>query len=85
MFEELADICLVYSRSVLSNPQTDWPHHNTVRGGEMPSDIPKGRDGSRFYRVFIKYCVFSTDFRKFQTLVFLCFHLVSVCVHTPGR
>ena len=37
------------------------------------------------YRVFIKYCVFSKDFRKFQTLVFLCFRLVSVCVHTTGR
>ena len=39
----------------------------------------------RTYRVFIKYCVFSKDFRIFRTLVFLCFPLVSVCVHTPGR
>ena len=37
------------------------------------------------YRVFIKYCVFSKDFRIFWTLVFLCFPLVSVCVRTPGR
>ena len=34
------------------------------------------------YRVFIKYCVFSKDFRIFWTLVFLCFRLVSVCTHT---
>ena len=39
----------------------------------------------RRYRVFIKYCVFFKDFRIFLTLVFLCFPLVSVCVHTPGR
>jgi len=37
------------------------------------------------YRVFIKYCAFSKDFRIFRTLTFLCFPLVSVCVHTPGR
>ena len=30
-----------------------------------------------------KYCVFSQDFRIFQTLAFLCFPLVSVSVHTP--
>ena len=38
-----------------------------------------------FNRVFIKYCVISKDFRTFWTLVVLCFPLVSVCVHTPGR
>ena len=32
------------------------------------------------YGVFIKYCVFSKDFRIFRTLVFLCFPLVPVCV-----
>ena len=33
-----------------------------------------------YYRVFIKYCVFSEDFKIFQTLIFLCFSLgVSVC------
>ena len=37
------------------------------------------------YRVFIKYCVFSKDFRIFWTLAFLCFPLVSVFVHTAGR
>ena len=39
----------------------------------------------RFYRVFIKYCVFLEDFRIFKTLAFLCFPSVSVCVHTTGR
>ena len=34
---------------------------------------------------FLTYCVFSKDFRIFRTLAFLCFPLVSVCVHTPGR
>ena len=37
------------------------------------------------YRVFIKYCVFSNDFKILQTLAFLCFLSVSVCVHTQGR
>ena len=36
------------------------------------------------YRVFIKYCVFQ-KFRIFRTLAFICFPLVSACVHTPGR
>ena len=27
----------------------------------------------------------SKDFRIFRTLAFLCFPLLSVCVHTPGR
>ena len=36
-------------------------------------------------RVFIKYCVFLKYFKIFRTLVFLCFPLVSVCVHTAGR
>ena len=37
------------------------------------------------YRVFIKYCVFfPQDCRIYRTLVFLCFPLVSVYVHTPG-
>ena len=39
----------------------------------------------RIYSVFIKYCVFSTDFRIFRTLAFLCFPSVSVCVHKTGR
>ena len=34
------------------------------------------------YRVFIKYCVFSEDFKIFRTLVFLCFPSVSLCTHT---
>ena len=33
------------------------------------------------YRVFIKYCVFSEDFKIFRTLAFLS---ASVCVHTPA-
>ena len=33
------------------------------------------------YRVFIKYCVFSEDFKIFLTLAFLCFRFVSVRVH----
>ena len=37
------------------------------------------------YRVFIKYCVFSGDFKIFRTLAFLCSPSVSVCLHTPGR
>ena len=37
------------------------------------------------YRVFIKYCVFSEEFKIFQTLAFLCFPSVSVCVHTHTR
>ena len=37
------------------------------------------------YRVFIKYCVFSEDFKIFRTLAFLCFPSVSVCVHTHTR
>ena len=41
------------------------------------------------YRVIIKYCVFSDDFKIFQTLAFLFFLLVSVCVqlytHQAGR
>ena len=37
------------------------------------------------YRVFIKYCVFSKDFKIFRTLAVFCFPSVSVCVHTPGR
>ena len=37
------------------------------------------------YRVFIKFCVFSKEFRIFRTLVFLCFPSVSVCVHILGR
>ena len=41
--------------------------------------------GEVIYRVFIKYCVFSKDFKIFRTLAFLCFPLVSVCVHTTGR
>ena len=41
---------------------------------------PDGR-----YMVFIKYCVFSEDFKIFQTLAFLCSPSVSVCVHSPGR
>ena len=28
---------------------------------------------------------FFEDFKLFQTLAFLCFLSVSVCVHTPGR
>ena len=39
----------------------------------------------RYYRVFIKYCVFSEDFKIFRTLAFLCSPSVSVCVHTQGR
>ena len=37
------------------------------------------------YRVLIKYCVFSEDFKIFLNLAFLCFPSVPVCVHTPGR
>ena len=36
-----------------------------------------------FYRVFIKYRIFSEDFKIFPTLAFLCFPFVLVCVHTP--
>ena len=35
------------------------------------------------YRAFIKYCVFPKIFRKFQTLAFLCFPLVSVLSVQP--
>ena len=38
----------------------------------------------QIYKVFIKYCVFSKDFRIFRTMDFLCFPLVSVCVHTSA-
>ena len=38
-----------------------------------------------YYRVFIKYCVFSEDFKIFLTLAFLCFPSLPVCVHKPGR
>ena len=34
------------------------------------------------YMAFIKYCVFSEDFKIFRTLACLCFLSVSVCVHT---
>ena len=34
------------------------------------------------YRGFIKYCVFSEDFKIFRTLTFLCFP--SVSVRTPA-
>ena len=37
------------------------------------------------YRVYIKYCVFSEDFKIFLTLPFLYFPSASVCVHTTGR
>ena len=37
------------------------------------------------YRVFIKYCVFSEDFKILRTLAFLYFPSVSVCAHTQGR
>ena len=37
------------------------------------------------YRVSLNIVFFSKDFRIFWTLVVLCFPLVSVCVHTPGR
>ena len=37
------------------------------------------------YRVFIKYCVFSKDFKLFRTLAFICFPSWSVCVNIPGR
>ena len=36
------------------------------------------------YRVLIKY-IFFKYFKIFRTLAFLCFPLVSVCVHIPGR
>ena len=39
-------------------------------------------DKWKWYRVFIKYCVFSENFKIFQTLAFLCYPSVSVCVHT---
>ena len=41
--------------------------------------------GYFIYRVFIKYCVFSEHFKIYRTLVFLCFNLVLMCVHTQGR
>ena len=42
-------------------------------------------DSGFTYRVFIKYCVFSEDFKIFRALAFLCFPSVSVCVHTQDR
>ena len=41
----------------------------------------------QIYRVFIKYCVFSKDFRIFRTLACLCFALVFQCgyTHQAGR
>ena len=54
-------------------------------GGYEGSGAIASKDSRCCYRVFTKYCVFSEDFKIFRTLAFLCFSLVSVCVHTPGR
>ena len=43
------------------------------------------QDLVRLYRVFNRYCVHSEGFKIFQTLIFLCFPSVLVCVHIPGR
>ena len=59
-------------------------------GGGVASSVTRGYQPNSVnmytrYNVFINYCVFFDDFKIFWTLASLCFPLVSVCVHTPGR
>ena len=59
--------------------------HTDTEGKQGWEFIKESNGKQGFLYIQGVHCVFFKDFIIFQTLVFLCFRLVSVCVHTPGR
>ena len=80
LLESQIEECLAYE-STMCIESTLRTKHKERRQNYYFTGCPKSKDtGCSLNIVF-----FSKDFRIFRTLAFLCFPLMSVCVHTPGR